>query len=237
MKKFLVTILSVVIIISFSKAQTPVAYYPFNGNANDTIGSLNGIISGTVSFAADRNGVANNAGIFNGSSRIDVADNLALRPTNLTLSVWFYSLNPQTEIIVSKNLTNTASNSYALFFLNGSIAAAWGNAGGVDFFSGPVPSSSVWHHVALTFDDANNTAILYLDGVVVNSKTTGISLGYDNSTFSIGSELENGIYSSFINGQLDDVKIFNTALTASQIASEFNNGAIANDYRSAASGN
>src|SRR5579871_4224841 len=46
-----------------------IAYYPFNGNANDESGnSLNGAINGGVSFSADPAGKANSAVTFDGST-------------------------------------------------------------------------------------------------------------------------------------------------------------------------
>ncbi|MFM9911884.1 MAG: hypothetical protein ACKVOW_21370 [Chitinophagaceae bacterium] len=46
-------------------AQTPVAYYPFNGNANDAIGIVNGTVSGAI-LATDRFGNASTAFRFDG---------------------------------------------------------------------------------------------------------------------------------------------------------------------------
>jgi hypothetical protein len=207
----------------FAMAQTPVAYYPLNGNANDTSGNaLNGTITGTVTPVADRFGNANSAGSFNGASRIDVPDNPLLRPANVTLSAWVYfTTAPFTEVIANKNIANSGFESYAIFFFNGNIAASWGNPGAFQYMTGPVPTTSQWHFVAMTFDDANNLASLYLDGVLVNSMASTLTLGYDNSTFSIATELEYGIYNFFYNGIVDDVKIHGTALTTTQVQAEY----------------
>lgn len=222
MKRFILYSLSLAISL-FAISQTPVAYYPLNANANDISGNaLNGTITGTVTPVADRFGNANRAVSFNGASRIDVADNPLLRPENVSLSAWVYfTSTPGTQIIANKNLANSTHESYAIFFFNGNIAAAWGSAGAVEFITGPVPAASQWHFVAMTFDDANNLASLYLDGVLVNSKATNLSLGYDNSPFSIATELENGSYNFFYNGVVDEVKIYNTALTGAQVQQAF----------------
>jgi len=214
------------LVTAIATAQTPVAFYPFNGNANDISGNgLNGTVNG-VTLTADRFGNANSAFSFNGTSRIDVADNPSLRPANVTLSAWVYfTSTPGTQVIANKNLANSTHESYAIFFFNGNIAAAWGNASTVEFITGPVPTTSQWHFVAMTFDDVNNIGSLYLDGVLVNSQASNLTLGYDNSSFSIGTELENGSYDFFYNGIIDDVKVYNTALTTSQITTEYNTNA------------
>ena len=66
-----------------------VAYYPFNGNANDASGNGN---NGTVygaSLTADRFGLTNSAYRFNGTSWIQLPDAiLPVAPSELTLSAW-----------------------------------------------------------------------------------------------------------------------------------------------------
>ncbi|MEO8770961.1 MAG: LamG-like jellyroll fold domain-containing protein, partial [Ferruginibacter sp.] len=201
-----------------------VAYYPLNGNVNDASGnSLNGTIIGTATPVADRFSIANSANSFNGSTRVEVADNALLRTTNVTMSAWVYFTNtPGTQIIAAKNLANTTFESYMLFFFNGNIAGAWGNAGTVDLLTGPVPSTNQWHLITYSFDDANDLASLYLDGALVNTKASALSIGYDNSTFSIATELESNNYGFFYNGIIDEVKIYNTALSAGQVLAEYN---------------
>ena len=80
-----------------------VGYWPFNGNANDVSGNGN---NGTVNGATltnDRNGNANSAYSFDGTTNyIEVADNNTLDLTNnYTFSVWVkigdYSLNDPNE--------------------------------------------------------------------------------------------------------------------------------------------
>src|SRR5689334_13947336 len=46
-----------------------VAYYPFNGNANDESGNGNNAVFNNASLTNDRNGVARSAYNFNGSSQ------------------------------------------------------------------------------------------------------------------------------------------------------------------------
>jgi len=73
------------------------------------------------------------------------------------------------------------------------------------------PSTGVWHHVAYTYD--GTTHKLYLDGAVVSTSTaapnahavTRAQLGAYNS-------------GSSFNGLLDDIRIYNAPLTATQVA-------------------
>ena len=71
--------------------QRPVAYYPFNGNANDESGNGNhGTIHGAT-LTADRFGNANSAYSFEWNDYIEVNNPLSLQ--SFTISVWF-EFNP-----------------------------------------------------------------------------------------------------------------------------------------------
>ena len=69
-----------------------VAYYPFNGNANDAAGTNNGIVNGAA-LTTNRFGNANKAYYFNGTSAfvgINYSEIFNFNPTGeLTISTWF----------------------------------------------------------------------------------------------------------------------------------------------------
>lgn len=76
--------------------------------------------------------------------------------------------------------------------------------------------TSDWHHIALTYDGANYT--LYVDG---EAHGTGASTGAGPNAypdvFYLGSE-----GSQFVSAFIDDVAVFNRALTAKEIMSIYN---------------
>lgn len=202
----------------------PIVHYQLDGNAIDASGNgLNGTVTGTLSPVANRLGNANSASSFNGSTKVDVADNALLRPTNVTLSAWvFYPSIPSgTQMIATKNLCGGTGESYGLFFQSGSIGGSWSDGPSTLFLSVAAPTAGQWHLVTFTFDDVNNLASLYLDGALVNTQASNVSLGYDNSNFSIGYELESCSPAFGLNAQVDDVKIFGVVLTAAQVLAEF----------------
>jgi len=68
------------------RAQTPIAYYPFTGNANDAAGSLNGTVNG-VTLTTDRFGNTNSAYSFDGVDDFISTTNLATsQADNWTMS-------------------------------------------------------------------------------------------------------------------------------------------------------
>ena len=84
-----------------------VAYYPFNGNANDESGNGNDGTNNGVTLTADRFGNVDAAYDFDGFNNITVPHNSNLNLIgDLTLSAWFYSVNPpqvsNSHTIISK---------------------------------------------------------------------------------------------------------------------------------------
>ena len=72
----------------FAMAQTPVAYYPFTGNANDAAGTNHGTVNGAV-LTTDRFGNANSAYSFDGVDDFIGTANLATAQTdNWTMMAW-----------------------------------------------------------------------------------------------------------------------------------------------------
>jgi hypothetical protein len=86
----------------------------------------------------------------------------------------------------------------------------------------PILPTGVWKHVAVT--RSGNTATLYVDGVQVGQNTS-MTL----SPSSLGNTTNNWIGRSqytadaFLDGQIDEFRIYNRALSASEILSLFQN--------------
>lgn len=77
-----------------------------------------------------------------------------------------------------------------------------------------------WNHIAGTFDGATNTIKLYVNGSLVNTQTgqpSNTSANLSNN-FHIG--LSNG--STYSNGNIDEVSIWNTALSSDAVTEIFN---------------
>lgn len=75
-------------------------------------------------------------------------------------------------------------------------------------------SENTWHHLAVTYD--GTTAIIYIDGVEVNSATVTNPLNTTGFDYRIGDP------SNYLNGTIDEFRIWNYARTAAQIADNRN---------------
>lgn len=83
-----------------------------------------------------------------------------------------------------------------------------------------VATINTWQHLAVTYESGVGTAI-YLNGV--GQSTTGGTGAVPTSTnFNIGRDALSGSFSRYLNGKLDEVAIFNTALTANDVQRIYN---------------
>ena len=75
-----------------------------------------------------------------------------------------------------------------------------------------------WYHIAGTYQ-ANNNIKIYVNGVLEKTTSIGVTRGTNPNNFSIGQSL---IFPGrFFNGTIDEVKIYNRALSAEEIEAEY----------------
>jgi hypothetical protein len=201
-----------------------VGYYPFCSNANDASGNGN---NGTVNGATltnDRFGNANSAYSFNGSSDyigVPSGNTTSLNVTgDFTLSFWLKTSQGANHIISFGDVINTNSGGYLAGLNDGS--APFGYLG----FS----TQGIWHVSTITLNDNNwhnlvvtlkaDTIRLYIDNTL-NVQTTGVlpPLSWSGSR-TIGSR--NDFFNGWYQGILDDISVYNRALSAAEINSVFN---------------
>ncbi len=223
--------LAVAALATLAQAQTPVGYWTFDDGAGtkvaDSSGNghtaslVNGVswVSGEIGGAVSANAAKQQ---YVSIPAIDLSDTQAV-----TVTLW-------------ANRTYTTAGGPALFEATGDYTSS---ITGFGFFPddatchgiqvalrGDVgyttncysqPSSGVWHHLAVVFDKSQtggNEVQFYMDGVL---QTVTWSLHASTNTNSFGS---NPIYlfsragtTEFSSGSIDDLRIYNSALTAAQI--------------------
>jgi len=227
--------------IQFITAQVPnyvptnglVAYYPFNGNANDASGNNNnGTVNGAT-LTTDRFGNANSAYSFDGiSNYINIANSiLPSTSTSLTISLWFLSADTDAHLILDRSgATNTSKYGITLNLnsSNQTVLSAGGENGNCTgtcacFSSSISPSATTWNNVILVKDLSLNTEKLYLNGILIANRNT---FCYTNFTSPTAIGRGNSYYApygdGYTNGKIDDVGIWNRALTEAEITTIYN---------------
>jgi hypothetical protein len=201
-----------------------VAYFPFNGNANDQSGNGNdGIVSGST-LINDRFNNENSAYSFDGIDDYINIGNDVKPDFPITISYWLkVSENTQFGNIFRSDYVNDVSYSYGFtlsFRGDGSLATHIYN-GFSDlnnrrstYSELGLIESDQWYNFTTIFHSHNN-AELYLDGVQLNTTMEGLGSGmlYSSSNGGIGDRSGD----NFFNGVLDDIRVYNRALSIDEV--------------------
>ena len=223
-----------------------VGYWPFNGNANDESGNgNNGTVNGAT-LTTDRFGVANKAYDFNafdwgwgsGGDYVYIPYNPTFNSPEITISVWFkqssiYISNQVYPTIIKRyegGYTNPNGQTWGIYsntngnMLNSSILPpnTTNNYSVYLTQSGPSISSNIWHNSILSFDGVSMKT--YYDGQLVSTvPSNGMVMNANgNSGISVGMSIQaNGNWDPF-HGQIDDIGIWNRAITSCEIQGLYN---------------
>jgi len=203
--------------------------------ATDSEGSLNGTYNGTYtqSQTGAIYGDSDNACYFDGSSGyVEVADhaNLTFAETdsftielwakrNRTATVeWIFGKGDASYVRTNYSLDFAASD-YPIFHISHSNGTWVGAVG-----SNTITDTNYHHYVCVHTGSATGGSLtIYVDGVVGSTATyTGSIDDADAQPFRIGGRRSTG--GDFFQGTIDDVSIFNDALTASEVENHYNAG-------------
>jgi hypothetical protein len=254
-------------------AASLVAYWKFNGNANDSSGNghngtleacppavggvglitTTGVQPGPVpNLVNDRFGNANSAYHFSNGGNIDVPYSPAFNPAAISISLWVrqdtagridgvdncymislsrwngwkFQTQPDRPFFTYQLDTTAVGTTY--FNQDAGVAMTIGTTVG----AGP------WNHLVVTYDGVG-TESFYINGVLTKtwvapavrgamipiSPTYDLAIGSDltNSAYSYSSTAPNYIeYGGYWTGDMDDVMIYNIALTAAQVTQIYN---------------
>jgi len=216
-----------------------VAHYPFDGNANDASGNGN---DGTVKGATltdDRFGNTDSAYKFDGQD-----DYIDLGHVNTNISSQF-SISAEIKapqdrsafrVVLSKGLKSRSHfeiyievdrispyvpGEFRFYSPNLKGTGASGTVLG-DFGSGKVVDDDTFHHLVVTYD--GSTTMFYLDGVMVYKESTiGIYVDETAQLF-IGRQTDTAGGKMSFKGVIDEVRIYNRALSEDEVQALYHNG-------------
>lgn len=221
--KFLPALMCLVLTAFGLRAQTPlpVAQYSFTGNANDQSSYANhATVNGAV-LTQDRFNYSNRALAFNGISSSARANNAPqLNTANTTISFWVKvnQLPGQGEVFILSHggwqerwKISLPSHGKPVFTTNGTGGIKDMDTDSVSMAPG------VWRHLVMVHDGTNDK--IYVNGVLKNTKAAAGALNNTTKPFGMGYDPID--VTNYFNGSLDEVMVFNVALTDAQITALF----------------
>jgi chitodextrinase len=196
-----------------------VAEYTFTGNTNDGTVFNNHATSSNALLTKDRFDAANHAMSFNGvDSKVTAGNSPQLQSDYATVSFWvnLRELPAQGEYFL---LSHGGWQERWKISLPAHGKPVWttNHSGGIsdmDSGDGNVLTPGEWTHVVMVHDTDQDR--IYFDGVRVAEKNVGGTLNSTTRNFGIGyNPIDEG---NFTNGLIDDVQVYNVALTDAEIA-------------------
>jgi gliding motility-associated-like protein len=199
-----------------------VGYWPFCGNANDESGNgNNGTVNGAT-LTTDRFGNANNAYSFNGVDN-SIESGLDTLPNNAyTIASWLItSISQPNEIgiVVSRTTWNVSTGLYV--FNNSQYLQSTSTCSNFYYNSYSVNplNDGIWHFYVATFNGFQFK--IYLDGILTSTIPSNIQMCID-APFIFGND--NLVPNRFFSGKLDDIGIWDHALTSAEIQQLYTQG-------------
>ena len=203
-----------------------IAFYPFNGNANDESGNTNNGVALGATLIADRFGNPSSAYQFAGtpSSKITIGSTNLLLPIPFSVSLWInYSGGTQNPRVISvaanysgyEITTSGTGSSRRIVFDNGTTSGAYG------VFSSDTFRAGVWHQAIGVC--TSNALMIYIDGQFEGTTPlTGAQVYPSDLSAYWPSALGGPSLISSPNdcfaGAIDEVRLYNVALSSNEVA-------------------
>ena len=201
-------------------SQSLVAYYPFNGNANDESGNNIHLTNTGAVLTNDRNGNADKAYSFNGNAKLYCSDNDLLDLTgDFSISFWIkrpgsivFSFTLSKHMAGDDNSGSWGICSYSGTDLTFTGTPYWG-------YGPPNPTTSIipidqWRHIVFTYKKTSSEWKYYMNGTLDGNGTRTFNIQNTAFDFTIGSSQG---YGNYLNGSLDDIRIYNRVLLPNEI--------------------
>lgn len=199
-----------------------IAYFPLDGTLVDVVGGPTGTcaagqcpVNATGHLAAGMQ--------FDGiDDCVSVVDAGQLGAPSITIAVWANETGPlqARKCHASKrvDITGNIDNSWQLETTGTPNQLAFtsnhGAAANDQVTATAAVNADIWQHIVATFDGTNE--LLYVDGVLVKSAANAAALAYDTNPALIGCD-DNAGFSEHFHGVLDELRIYNRALSLTEI--------------------
>lgn len=202
--------------------------YRFEGNALDSAETLDGVVFG----ATFQSGVVGQGMLLDGVNDYVDLGSLAVTTNTFTIATWANMYGPAggsqpSNTLFSQRDDNTKSSGINLspgsttsptFPSSTATAFIRDNNNQILRADSTFQGYGTWHHYAMTLD--NSELKLYVDGqlqtTIANTLTGNLFHSIDHVV--IGKQTWRGVDQMFFNGMIDELRIYDTALDASEIA-------------------
>ena len=210
-----------------------VALWSGEGDSRDSVGGNNAILT-DISFAEGKTG---QAFVFNGSNakiRVPASSSLNVGlGVGLTIECWINPANLNLQEICEWNQNDGVPFGAAQIGTHLEINESPGDG---SFWGNIVDTSGVAHnfhsetgviipnsfqHIAMTYDKTSGVGVLYRNGVAVATANLGVVTPQTSFDFFMGTRPSGFFTGIYFQGKIDEIGVYNRALTADEIREDF----------------
>ena len=206
-------------------SSSAVSRWAFDGDATDSWSGNDGSVNGAT-YVSD-GGMRNGAYSFDGDDDYITADSVSeqISGSSFTISSWINTSSSTSIDVIQAFNTSTGGNNMALQLDNGQLTFYDGNS-----HSGKSVNKGEWIFVALTIDAGSDKFATYINGITDLKGDTTSTVNSDDQ-YSIGQEWDSSNPSNFFDGLIDDVRIYDKALSPSEVFELYRWGTRGRDLR------
>ncbi len=185
------------------------------------VGTLNTFSSPATSTSGWSNsGKFGKSLIFDGASDyVSIPSNSATSGTSFTMSAWINTTTTAAGFAAIMEHNRLGNNFYGLWRNGNLLHFRWNSSQTGN--SVKTLSANTWYHVVGTYDSVTSTAKIYINGTLDSAASGQTNPTATDAITTIGATNSPGEYFS---GKIDNVKIYNYALTTDEVSREYNQG-------------
>jgi len=195
---------------------------------HDSIGSVNGSLQGGATFAPGAG--VNGSGAINlnraTGGLVNMGDHFGFAGASFSAEVWV-KLNPgdtEASFPIGKHYSGIVAGYFLAVNDAGDGCSAIGKAhmyvaypcGGV---SSTVVNDGLWHQLVGVYDTTSQRSAIYVDGLFQSSSSGGNIVHPISASFLVGGLTIAGVPAALYTGLIDNVRLYDSALDASKVAS------------------
>lgn len=203
-----------------------VGYWHFDEGASSTAydasGSGNtGTIQGSPTWASGASCEAGGCLTLNGSNQylsMGATSSLDLAG-KVSVTAWIHPNSTARQLVVALGDGDDYTNNYQMFIDTGAFfTVGEGASAAYATKSGSIASGN-WYYLAGTFD--GTTAKIYINGILEGQDTFS-GTRQSGGSFRVGMRAPSGVPEWYFNGAIDEVRVYNRVLSATEIADQYN---------------
>lgn len=202
-----------------------IGYWAFNGNADDSSGNGHHGTSYGATLTSDHNGNPDSAFSFNGNSYISVpdSDSFTFGTGSFTITTWMQFDAAGSYYMMGHDEGPGTTNKWIFWPSTSGVNFHVNSRSGGGFspitYSGWETTLDTWYHLAILRDE--NDYFIYIDGEQVSTIVDTRSIPNPDAPLIFG-DAESEHPERNFRGALDEIRIYNRALSGQEIADLYN---------------